>query len=185
MIRKVSLVSIVAIICLSLTACSGSQIFTAIETALQAISALQAFLPTAGLSPVLSKQIGDYASAAAAGVGQCSSLLAAGGDTVTLVSKCGQALTAAVKPVLPPGTPTKVVGIVDAVYGEIQVVYAIIESTATPSAAKPAAPKGIHISVARKPHAAAPLPTAWYPSKHDASKLLGLATQAQKLAGVK
>ena len=173
---KQRLLSLIVIVALSLTvvACTANQVFTAIEAALQAISVLQAFLPLAGVSPAIAQQIGDYSSAAAAGIGQCSATLAAGGETVTLVTKCEQSLSSAVRPVLPPGTPLKVLGLVDAVYGEIQVIYAAIEANA---------PAPAPITQAKvKAHAVTAPSAVWYPSKHDASKLLGLATQAQKLA---
>lgn len=172
--RRLAMLVVLVALSLSVVACTANQVFTAIEAALQAISALQGFLPLAGVSPAVAQQVGEYTSAAATGVGQCSALLAAGGETVTLVSKCGQALTAAVKPVLPPGTPMKVIGLVSAVYDEIQVVYDAIEANA------PAPPKPV-TQAKLKAHAAAPS-TTWYPSKKDASKLLNLATQAQKLA---
>ena len=174
---KRRLLSLAMLVALSLTvvACTANQVFTALESALQAISVLQAFLPLAGVSPAVAADVGEYASAAATGVGQCSALLAAGGETVTLVSKCGQSLTAAIKPTLPPGTPMKVIGLVSAVYDEIQVVYDAIEANAP-------APPGPVTQAKVKAHAVTAPSAVWYPSKHDASKLLGLATQAQKLA---
>ena len=172
--KKLLPLAVIVALSLTVVACTANQVLTDIEAALQAISVLQAFLPLAGISPAIANDVGEYASAAATGIGQCSALLAAGGETVTLVSKCEQSLSAAIKPTLPPGTPMKVIGLVDAVYAEIQVVYAAIESSAP-------APAPVKAS-ALKAHAAPANPTVWYPSKRDASKLLGLATQAEKLA---
>lgn len=167
---------------LSVVACSSSQVFASIEAALQAISALQSFLPVAGVSPALAKEVGEYASAAATGVGQCSALLAAGGETVTLVSKCGQFLAAAVQPTLPPGTSQQVIGMVSAVYAEIQVVYAAIEAA---SPAPPITQAPVKKAAMIHAHAVKTIPAAWNPSKRDSARMLALSKKALALAQVK
>lgn len=161
--------SIIMILVLSLTAvgCSGTSVLTDIQAVLDGIAALQGELPLAGVSPAIAKAIGDYASAAATGVGQCAALLAMGGDTTTLVAKCGAYLTAAVKPVLPPGTAQNIVGLVNLIYEEIQVVYTAIE----------AGQKGSPVSTNKLS-----IPTTWHPSYRYAGKLRAMANQAAILA---
>lgn len=162
-------------LCLSGTGCGTTQVFTSVEAVLNGIAALQSALPTAGVPPTIAKQIGDYATAAAMGVGQCASLLAAGGDTATLVAACGKDLASAVQPALPPGTPQNVAGLVAAVYAEIQVVYAAIEA-ASPA---PSTTTGTKKAALAK---AGESPVHWQPGSEEARKLRGLAARASKLA---
>lgn len=172
---KAFLLVLIVSLSLSATGCGTTQVFASVEAVLNGIAALQSALPTAGVPPALAKQIGDYAAAAATGVGQCASLLAAGGDTATLVAACGKDLAAAVQPVLPPGTPQNVAGLVAAVYAEIQVVYAAIEAASpapsTTTTTKKAATARAGFS-----------PVHWQPSAQEARKLRGVASRAAKLA---
>lgn len=164
---------LIGALALSIVGCKTQSTATVMEDAaivLNAVAGLQGALPLAGISPVLAKQIGDYASAAAAGVGQCAAVLSAGGETTTLVAKCGEDLTAAIKPTLPPGTPQNVVGLVNVIYSELQVVYAAIEA-------------GQESPAAGGPTKASLAPRVMYtPSAKEAKELRALAVRASALA---
>lgn len=159
---------------LLLSGCGGSQVLANITAVLNGIAALQAALPSAGVSPAIAKEIGEYASAAANGTAKCAADLAAGGDTAVLVAKCGQYLAGAVQPALPPGTPQNVAGLVATVYAEIQVVYAAIEANSKGASTGTGASRASVTLVANK--------ATWTPSKREASQLRSLSVRASKLA---
>lgn len=163
--------AILAILTLSLTACGGSEVLANVTAVLNGIAALEGALPSAGISPGIAKEIGEYASAAAAGTAKCATDLAAGGETAVLVAKCGQYLAAAVQPALPPGTPQNIAGLVATVYAEIQVVYAAVEANSKGSSPGTGVAK-----------AAVTTRATWEPSKRESTQLRALAARASKLA---